>query len=666
MVVSEKNGYCSQQMLLDPDTGERHYYRTSPNQAGGALAFGGPYAGWLGPTLIELWRDDLVRTIQYGDLPSPPKPNARHTGCTFTDIALADEQFATVEHCDDQGPNARVVINWATPDSAPDKPDDQDVFKHDPRADIDTGSPAARIVGITSDRVAVLVSGPEPAVVVYDDKGNETSRTKVDIPAGMIVAADRLTASGGTFPTPAVQDGTDRYSLIGDRLIAVGSETIEVEVPPSTGTSTSAITEAQPPTPGLLGSTTAQSSAPPETIAVKNLSVRWTKDGARRTACADRRPAADARRRRAGRLRAANGNSGHRAPDDPGRPPAGHRTGRCGSSRPDDHRDPRRSGRGPCRPNPERTGPGRTGPGEHSRGRCRMIAARLEQLTPNSAARTTMPSSVGPLAALDAGSADAAATVLLLPGYTGSKEDFAPILDPLADNGYRAIAIDLPGQFESSGPLDEADYSPLALGAVCAEVVRDLAQHSPVVLLGHSFGGLVARGAVLAGAPIAGLVLLCSGPGALSDGARHDALLAAEPMLRLHGKELVYDNAVAGARAARKVVPPEVAELLRRRFIASTEVGLLGMGASAAGRTRPCRRAAGGAGRSSHAGRRHRRTRRRRLDPARPGRDGASARHRARHRGAVRALAGCGESRWAARGAAAAAAVVASSMLRTR
>ena len=40
-----------------------------------------------------------MRTIQYGDLPNPPKPNAAHTGCTFTDIALADEQFATVEHC---------------------------------------------------------------------------------------------------------------------------------------------------------------------------------------------------------------------------------------------------------------------------------------------------------------------------------------------------------------------------------------------------------------------------------------------------------------------------------------------------------------------------------------------------------------------------------------
>ena len=44
MVVSSKSGYCSQMMLLDPVTGARHYYRTSPNQAGGALAFGGPYA----------------------------------------------------------------------------------------------------------------------------------------------------------------------------------------------------------------------------------------------------------------------------------------------------------------------------------------------------------------------------------------------------------------------------------------------------------------------------------------------------------------------------------------------------------------------------------------------------------------------------------------------
>ena len=282
MAVSEINGFCSQVMLLDPDTGERHHYRTSPNQAGGSLVFGGPYAGWLGPTLVELWRDDLVRTIQYGDLPNPPKPNAAHTGCTFTDLAVADDQFATVEHCDERGPNAQLVINWATPDSAPNKPDGQDVFKHDPRAEVDTGAPAARIVGITADRVAVLVSAPEPAVVVYDETGAETSRTPVDIAADAIVTADRLTADGGTSPTPAVRDGGSRYSLIGNQLLAVSSQSIEVPAPPSTPASSS-IADATPPTPGLLAPTTTASavSAPPETVEVKDLTVLWTKNDAR-------------------------------------------------------------------------------------------------------------------------------------------------------------------------------------------------------------------------------------------------------------------------------------------------------------------------------------------------------------------------------------------------
>jgi pimeloyl-ACP methyl ester carboxylesterase len=206
-----------------------------------------------------------------------------------------------------------------------------------------------------------------------------------------------------------------------------------------------------------------------------------------------------------------------------------------------------------------------------------------EQLTPTSAQRITVASPAGPLAGLDSDPAPArqrAGTVLLLPGYTGSKEDFAPILDPLCANGFRSVAIDLPGQFESPGPDVEADYAPLALGEVCATVAAELAQTGPVVLLGHSFGGLVARGAVLAGAPIAGLILLCSGPAAFSAGPRYDALLAGEPLLRAHGKAVVYDSTVAVGRAARKTVPPDVAALLRRRFLESSQAGLLGMGAA--------------------------------------------------------------------------------------
>ena len=40
---------------------------------------------------------------------------------------------------------------------------------------------------------------------------------------------------------------------------------------------------------------------------------------------------------------------------------------------------------------------------------------------------------------------------LLIPGFTGSKEDFIPVLQPLASAGRRVVAIDMRGQYQSQG-----------------------------------------------------------------------------------------------------------------------------------------------------------------------------------------------------------------------
>jgi pimeloyl-ACP methyl ester carboxylesterase len=214
-----------------------------------------------------------------------------------------------------------------------------------------------------------------------------------------------------------------------------------------------------------------------------------------------------------------------------------------------------------------------------------------DQLTPTRAIPATLPGRAGPLAALIAEpSAQAVArcttgvppsaagvpTLLLLPGYTGSKEDFAPILDPLADGGLRAVAVDLPGQYQSPGPDDERAYTAEVLGGTLAAAADGLAACGPVVLVGHSLGGLVARSAVLAGAPVRGLVLLCSGPAAFRSGDRLAALAVGEPVLRRHGIEAAY-RIRQSTRAAGVAPRPDLEEFLRHRFVGSSTAGLLGM-----------------------------------------------------------------------------------------
>ncbi|MGH3604481.1 MAG: alpha/beta fold hydrolase [Pseudonocardiaceae bacterium] len=197
------------------------------------------------------------------------------------------------------------------------------------------------------------------------------------------------------------------------------------------------------------------------------------------------------------------------------------------------------------------------------------------QITPHGASRVQVTVPGAELAALRARPAEpVGAVAVLVPGYTGSKEDFAALLDPLCRAGLSVLALDLPGQYESPGPPCEQDYYPDPLGRTIAALVAELAAAGEVLLLGHSYGGLVARAAVLAGAPVTGLVLLDSGPGGLPPGQRRELLDATEPVMRSQGSETVLR--LLEARNGI-VEPPELAALLRARFLGSSSVGLLGM-----------------------------------------------------------------------------------------
>lgn len=167
-------------------------------------------------------------------------------------------------------------------------------------------------------------------------------------------------------------------------------------------------------------------------------------------------------------------------------------------------------------------------------------------------------------------------TVVCVPGFTGSKEDFRLLHGPLSDAGYRVVALDQRGQHDSPGPDDVTAYSVAALAADLLAVLQVL-QTGPVHLVGHSFGGLVARAAAISDpGALASLVLLDSGPAALS-GPRTDLLPFLTPLLRTGGTAAVQAALDSLPDPRRDAQVPEVRAFLRRRFLASSAAGLEGM-----------------------------------------------------------------------------------------
>ncbi len=208
----------------------------------------------------------------------------------------------------------------------------------------------------------------------------------------------------------------------------------------------------------------------------------------------------------------------------------------------------------------------------------------LRQLADHDARHRTFDGGAGPLVALDTGGDGERGTVLLVAGFTGSKEDFAPLLLPLCAAGYRVVAVDQRGQFESPGPDDPARYSVAELAEDLVAVARQLRAEGVTTLhlLGHSFGGLVARAAVLAEpTAFSTLTLLGSGPSRLG-GARAQLLENLTPLLDAGGVPLVAEalEQLSMTDPSAQLVPEPTREFLSRRFLANTAAGLRGMAAA--------------------------------------------------------------------------------------
>jgi pimeloyl-ACP methyl ester carboxylesterase len=228
-------------------------------------------------------------------------------------------------------------------------------------------------------------------------------------------------------------------------------------------------------------------------------------------------------------------------------------------------------------------------PADVSKGEPPVSTPRSIEVPPG-ARRITLQTERGPFAAVEAMPATGVrerCPALLVPGFTGSKEDFLPILRQLSAAGRRVVAIDTRGQYETQGSPDRDSYRLEALGADIAAVIAVILDDPGETasrglhLLGHSFGGLVVRETVLAKADgICSLTLMSAGPGQLTGPAR--AVLAAvlEPLRGFARQQLAVQvrrlwEFQLAAQARAEGTPQDIIDFLGRRMLLSNPDGLV-------------------------------------------------------------------------------------------
>jgi PQQ-like domain len=209
-VWSKDPRFCSEVTALNGDSGTRADQRNGDAERDTRVLFDGSHATAIGHRYLETWRSDLVRTTQYGAVPTPVNPGKQpRSGCTYVSIAVAANQIALIERCPSDGAETgdRLTVLKANPKEA-EQP--EVIFS------VPLGAPAALVVAMSGQRTAVLMPDPN-RLAVYDAEGTQVGSYLVDVP---------LPAVG--MNAPAVADTTitadTTYWFTGSSTVALDYE----------------------------------------------------------------------------------------------------------------------------------------------------------------------------------------------------------------------------------------------------------------------------------------------------------------------------------------------------------------------------------------------------------------------------------------------------------
>jgi hypothetical protein len=213
LVVHRKSGVagttgCSEVTQLDPDTGARTAQRNSNAEVGTRLVVGDGHVTTTGTHLLNTWRDDLVRSAEYGRVPALVNPDKQpRTGCTYGSVAATSGKVGAIERCPED-PADRLTVYQAAPENS-DEPE--------PESSTVLPGRSAKLVALSEEAAAVAL--PEQnQLVIYGPEGRGQSSYPLDLPASDL-AQD---PAGGVVPT--AKGAANVYWFTGSRTMALAKD----------------------------------------------------------------------------------------------------------------------------------------------------------------------------------------------------------------------------------------------------------------------------------------------------------------------------------------------------------------------------------------------------------------------------------------------------------
>jgi hypothetical protein len=187
LALYRKDTGCSEVTELDPGTGRRTAQRNGDAEPGARLVAGDSHVTTTGEHLLNTWRNDLVKTMEYGRVFAQVNPDRQpRTGCRYGTVAVAEGRVGVIEHCPGES-GARLTVLKAAGDEA-DTP--EQIFssllpEH-----------SAQLVAMTGNATAVALP-QQRRLLIFDKQGMQ----RVAYPLDVSTADLERAPAGGVAPT---------------------------------------------------------------------------------------------------------------------------------------------------------------------------------------------------------------------------------------------------------------------------------------------------------------------------------------------------------------------------------------------------------------------------------------------------------------------------------